>query len=99
MLDRRTWEACPIDCTKGLGNIYRNRSQTCHPKGKTYRYAQLGELVRSVTVEHAPEHEVTYVCEPIGEKRGEGETAAERDMWQHRSSHRPGARGLELYDT
>jgi hypothetical protein len=39
MLNRRIWEACPIDCTEALGNIYRNRSQTCHPKGKTYRDA------------------------------------------------------------
>jgi hypothetical protein len=78
MLDRRTWEACPIDCTEGLGNIYGNRSQTCHSKGKIYIYAQLGELVRSVTVEHAPEHKVTCGSEPAGEKHGEGETAVER---------------------
>jgi hypothetical protein len=58
MLDRRIWEACPIDCMEGLDNIYENRLQTYRPKGKTYRYAQLGELVRSVTVEHALEHEV-----------------------------------------
>jgi hypothetical protein len=29
-------------------------------------------------VEHAPEHKVVYGSEPIGEKRGEGETDAER---------------------
>jgi hypothetical protein len=48
------------------------------PKDKTYRYAQLGELVRSVVVEHAPEHEVIYGSKPTGEKHGEGETATER---------------------
>jgi hypothetical protein len=77
MLDRRMWEACPIDCTEGLGNIYGNKSQTCHPKGKTYRYAQLGELVRFVAVEHALEHEVICGSKPAGEKHGEGETTAE----------------------
>jgi hypothetical protein len=77
MLDRRTWEACPIDCAEGLGNIYGNGSQTCHPKGKTYRYAQLGELVHSVTIEHASEHEVICGTKPAWEKHGEGETAAE----------------------
>jgi hypothetical protein len=61
-----------------LGNIYRNESQACHPKGKTYRDAQLGELVHSITVEHTPEHGVTDGSEPTGEKCGEGETAAER---------------------
>jgi hypothetical protein len=78
MLDRRTWKACPIDCTKGLGNIYCNGSQTCRLKDKTYKYAHLGELVRSVTVEHAPEHEVTCGSEPTGEKRGEDETVDKR---------------------
>jgi hypothetical protein len=29
-------------------------------------------------VERAPEHGVTYRGEPVGEKRGEGETSAER---------------------
>jgi hypothetical protein len=29
-------------------------------------------------VEHVPEHGVTYGSEPVGEKLGEGETAAER---------------------
>jgi hypothetical protein len=47
-------------------------------KGKAYRYAQLGELVHSVVVEHAAEHEVACGSEPAGEKRGEGETAAKR---------------------
>jgi hypothetical protein len=78
MLDRRTWKACPINCTKDLGNIYGNGSQICCPKGKTYIYAQLGELVRSIAVEHAPEHEVIYGSKPTGEKHGEGETVAER---------------------
>jgi hypothetical protein len=50
----------------------------CHPKGKTYRDAQLGELVHSVMIEHAPEHEAIYVSIPTGEKRGQGETATER---------------------
>jgi hypothetical protein len=44
----RTWEACPIDCMKALGNIYGNRSQICRPKGKTYKDAQLGELAQSI---------------------------------------------------
>jgi hypothetical protein len=78
MLVQRTWEVCPIDCTECLGNIYRNGSQTCRPKGKTYRYTQLGELVHSDAVEHAPEHEVSYGSEPVGEKRGESEITAER---------------------
>jgi hypothetical protein len=78
MLDWRTCEACPIDCTEGLGNIYGNESQTCRPKGKTYRYAQLGELVHSVTVEHATEHEVICRSKPAGEKYEEGETAAKQ---------------------
>jgi hypothetical protein len=56
-----------------MGNIYGNRSQTCHLKGKIYRDAQLGELVHSVVVEHAPEHEVVCESKPVGEKHGEGE--------------------------
>jgi hypothetical protein len=48
-------------------------------KSKTYRDAQLGGLVHSVAVEHAPEHEVIYGSELAGEKRGEGETVAK---WQ-----------------
>jgi hypothetical protein len=77
MLDRRTWEACSINCTEGLDNIYVNESQTYRLKGRIYRYAQLGELVRSVAVEHALEHKVIYGSKPTGEKHGEGETAAE----------------------
>jgi hypothetical protein len=57
---------------ESLSNTYRNGSQTCRPKGKTYRYAQLGELVHSIAVEHAPEHEVAYESELAGEKREEG---------------------------
>jgi hypothetical protein len=34
ILNRRTWEACPIDCADGLGNIYMNESQTCRPRVK-----------------------------------------------------------------
>jgi hypothetical protein len=77
MLNRITWKVYPIDCTKALGNIYGNGSQTYHPKGKTYKNAQLEELVHSVTVEHTPEHKVVCGSEPAWEKRGEGETAAE----------------------
>jgi hypothetical protein len=77
MLNRRTWEACPIDYMDGLENIYRNGSQTCHPKGETYRHAQLGELVHSIMVENVLEHEVICGSKPAGEKHGEGETAAE----------------------
>jgi hypothetical protein len=51
--------------------------QTCHPKGKTYRDAQLGELVHSVTVEQLSEHEPAYGSEPVWE-RGEGEAVAEQ---------------------
>jgi hypothetical protein len=79
MLDRRTWETCLIDCREGLDNIYGGRSQTCRPKDKNYGYAQLGELVPSVAVEHASEHQVTYESESAGEKHGEDETVAE---WQ-----------------
>jgi hypothetical protein len=78
MLDRRAWEAYLIDYTEGLGNIYENGSQTCRPKGKTYIYAQLGELVHFVAVEHAPEHEVICGSKPVGEKHREGETATKR---------------------
>jgi hypothetical protein len=49
-----------------LVNIYGNESQTCHPKGKTYRYAQLGELVHSAAVKHVLEHEVIYGSKPAG---------------------------------
>jgi hypothetical protein len=73
MLDQRAWEACPIDCMRVLDNIYGNRSQTCRSKGKTYIYAQLRELVHSVTIEHVLEHEVICGSKPAGEKHGEGE--------------------------
>jgi hypothetical protein len=52
ILDWRTLEACPIDCTESLGNIYGSVSQTCRSKGKTYRDAQLGEHIHSVAVEY-----------------------------------------------
>jgi hypothetical protein len=61
-----------------LDNIYKNGSHTCRSKGKTYRYAQLGELVHSVAVEHASNHEVVCGSKPTGEKCGEGETTTER---------------------
>jgi hypothetical protein len=77
MLDRIIWEACIIDCTEGLWNIYRNGSQTCHMKDKTYKYAQMGELARFVTVEHALEHKVICGSKPAGKKHREGETVAE----------------------
>jgi hypothetical protein len=75
MLSWRTWKACLIDCTEALHNIYGNGSQTYHPKGKTYRDAQMGELARSVAVDHVLEHGVICWSEPTGEKHGEGETA------------------------
>jgi hypothetical protein len=78
MLNRRTWEAYPIDCMKAMGNIYGNGSQTCHLKGKTYRDAQMEEIVHSVVVEQTPKHEVIYGSEPVREKCAEDETAAER---------------------
>jgi hypothetical protein len=78
MLDWRTGETRTIDCMEALGNIYRNGSQTCRPNDKTYRDAQLRELVHSVTVEHAPEHEVACGSKLTGKKRGEDKTAAER---------------------
>jgi hypothetical protein len=49
------------------------------PKGKTYRFAQLEELVHSVAVERATEHKVVCGSKPTREKRGECETTAE---WQ-----------------
>jgi hypothetical protein len=49
-----------------LCNKYGNESQTCRPKGKTYRDALLRELVHSVTVEHALEYKVVCGSEPAG---------------------------------
>jgi hypothetical protein len=77
MLNWRTYEACPIDYMEALSNIYENISQACCPKDKTYRDAQLRELVHSIMVEYAPEHEVVCESKLTGEKHGEGETAAE----------------------
>jgi hypothetical protein len=57
------------------GNIeqhIREQIHACHPKGKIYRDAQLGELVHSVAVDQLPEHELTCGSEPAWE-RGEGE--------------------------
>jgi hypothetical protein len=60
-----------------LGQHIREQIQTCHPKGKTYRDAQLGELVHSVVVEQLPEYELACESEPAWE-RGEGEAVAEQ---------------------
>jgi hypothetical protein len=54
----------------------RERIQTCHPKGKTYRDAQLGELVHSVAVEQLSKHELACGSEPAWE-RVEGEVVVE----------------------
>jgi hypothetical protein len=62
---------------ENLGQHIRERIQTCHPKGKTYRDAQLGELVHSIAVEQLPEHELACGSEPAWE-RGEGEVVAEQ---------------------
>jgi hypothetical protein len=78
MLDRRIGETCLIDYMESLSNIYGSGSQTCHLKSKTYSDAQLGEVVQFIAVEHASEHEVVCGSKPIGDKRGEGETTAER---------------------
>jgi hypothetical protein len=51
---------------EALCNIYKNGSQTYHLKSKTYKDAQLGELIHSVMVEYAPEHEVICGIEPVG---------------------------------
>jgi hypothetical protein len=48
-------------------------------KSKPYRYAKLRELVHSVSVEHASEHEVIYGSKSVWKKREEGETVIE---WQ-----------------
>jgi hypothetical protein len=77
MLDRRIRDIRMIDYMESLGNVYRNMSQTFRPMSKTYRDAQLGEIVHSVAVEHAPEHKIVCGSKLAGEKHGEGETAAE----------------------
>jgi hypothetical protein len=61
-----------------LGKIYGNGYRACHPKGKTYRDAQLDELVHSIVVKHAPEQGIVCGREPAGEKCREGETATEQ---------------------
>jgi hypothetical protein len=35
------------------------------PEGKTYIYAQLGELVHSIMVEHVLKHKVIYRSKPM----------------------------------
>jgi hypothetical protein len=62
---------------ENLGQHIRERIQTCHPKGKTYRNAQLGELVHFITVEQLAEHELSCESEPAWE-RGEGEAVAQQ---------------------
>jgi hypothetical protein len=52
--------------------------QIYYLNGKTYKDAQLRELVHFVAVERAPEHGVAYRGELVGEKRGEDKTSAER---------------------
>jgi hypothetical protein len=60
-----------------LGQHILEQIQTCHPKGKTYRDAQLGELVHSITVKQLSEHELSCGSEHVWE-RGEGEAVAEQ---------------------
>jgi hypothetical protein len=60
-----------------LGQYIREQMQICHQKGKTYRDAQLGELVHSVAVEQLSEHELACGSEPVWE-RGEDEIVAEQ---------------------
>jgi hypothetical protein len=62
---------------RNLGQHIRECIQTCHPKGKTYRDAQLVELVHSVMVEQLPEYELACGSEPAWECR-EGEAVAEQ---------------------
>jgi hypothetical protein len=62
---------------ENLGQYIRERIQICHPKGKTYRDTQLGELVHFITVEQLPEHKHACGSEPAWE-RGEGEAVAEQ---------------------
>jgi hypothetical protein len=78
MVDQRTWEACLIDCTDIWTTYTRTDPKYVTSKDKTYRYTQLGELVWSIVVEHAPEHKVICGSKPIGEKHEESETAVEQ---------------------
>jgi hypothetical protein len=59
-----------------FGQHIREWIQTCHPKGKTYRDAQLGELVHSIAVEQLPEHELACGSE-LAWECGDGEVVAE----------------------
>jgi hypothetical protein len=61
--------------------IYTEQIQTCHLKGKTYRDAQLRELVHSVMVKQLPKHKLACVSEP-GWKREEAEAIAEQQLPQ-----------------
>jgi hypothetical protein len=45
---------------ENIGQHIREQIQACHSKGKTYRDAQLRELVHSVAVEKLSEHKL--VC-------------------------------------
>jgi hypothetical protein len=60
-----------------LGLHIWEQIQICHPKGKTYRDAQLGELVHSVAVEQLLERGLACGSEPAW-KRREGEAVAEQ---------------------
>jgi hypothetical protein len=64
-------ECMPNLLYENLGEDMRERIQTRHLKGKTYRDAQLGELIHSVAVEQLLEHELAW-------ERGEGEAVAEQ---------------------
>jgi hypothetical protein len=63
---------------ESLSNIYGNISQICHPKNKTYIYAQLGELLHSIAIEPALKHEVICGSKPTGEKHEEDEITVEQ---------------------
>jgi hypothetical protein len=60
-----------------LGNIYENGSGHVSRRVKTYRDAQLGELVHSVVVEQLPENELVCGSEPAWEHE-ECEVVAEQ---------------------
>jgi hypothetical protein len=62
---------------RALDNIYGYGSQSCRPKGKTYKDAQLRELVHSVAVQQLPKHELICRSEPAWEHE-EGEAVAEQ---------------------
>jgi hypothetical protein len=70
-------ECMPNLLYENLGEDMRERIQTRHLKGKTYRDAQLEELIHSVAVEQLLEHELACESEPVRE-RGEGKAVAEQ---------------------